>query len=45
MGLAGLAGITVPAEVDKREGSVGIQFVGARLQEEKFIRAGSAVER
>ena len=43
--LAGLPAITVPAEWDKREGPVGIQFVGARFQEEKLIRAGSAVER
>ncbi len=43
--LAGLPAITVPAEWDKEEGPVGIQFVGARFQEEKLIRAGSAAER
>ncbi len=43
--LAGLPAITVPAEWDKEEGPVGIQFIGARFQEKKLIRVGSAAER
>ena len=42
--LAGLPAISVPTEWDKDGGPVGVQFVGARFQEEKLIRAGSAIE-
>ncbi len=43
--LAGLPAISVPAEWDKDNGPVGVQFVGARFQEKKLIRAASSIER